>query len=74
MWSWTNHGGKIIVGNFHPGNPNRNYMEWCLDWLLIYRTEEDMLRLCEQAGIPEDCVSFDKEPLGVCVFCIVTRT
>lgn len=73
MWDWTAEGGRIVFGNYHPGNPNRNIMEWCLEWFLTYRTKEDMQMLCEEAGIPLECVSFEQEPLGICVFCVVTR-
>lgn len=58
-------GGRVIVGNFHPRNPSRAFMDEVLDWRLIYRTEADLDRLlansrfartstamrCEQAGI-----------------------
>ena len=73
MWDWTAEGGRIVFGNYHPSNPSRNVMEWCLDWSLTYRTQEDMMTLCEEACIPQECVSFEQEPLGICVFCVVTR-
>jgi extracellular factor (EF) 3-hydroxypalmitic acid methyl ester biosynthesis protein len=38
-------GGEIIVGNFHVKNPTRLYMDYWMDWTLVYRTEEDMLAL-----------------------------
>lgn len=72
MWRWAGDSGKIFVGNFHPGNPSRNFMEWCGKWFLKYRTPEELLMLCEQAGIPQECVTFDQDPLGVCVFLIIT--
>jgi len=73
MWKWIKKGGKIIVGNFHPRNPTRNYMEWGGNWFLFYRTELQLQKLCEKAGIPLDRISFDKEPLGVNIFCIITK-
>jgi hypothetical protein len=69
MWKWTKDGGSVIVGNFHPRNPSRNYMEWCGDWFLIHRTEPEMVLLCEQAGIRRENICFDQEPLGVNIFC-----
>lgn len=74
LWELISCGGKIVFGNFHPLNPSRNFMEWCLEWPLIYRAEEDLYRLCNAAGIPRDCVQIKKEPLGVCLFCDITRT
>ncbi len=38
-------GGDLLVGNFHVSNPSRCYMEYWLDWVLYYRTEEEFLRL-----------------------------
>lgn len=73
MWGWTKEGGSLIFGNFHPRNPSRNYMEWCGGWFLIHRTEEDMSLLCKMAGIPEACISFEQEPLGVNIFCVARK-
>lgn len=73
MWKWTADGGMIVIGNFHPSNPSRDYMEICGDWYLIHRTEEEMLALCERAGIPLDLVSFKKETLGINIFCTIEK-
>ena len=40
-------GGEIAIGNFHAQNPTRMYMEYWLDWYLIYRTEDDFLKMAE---------------------------
>jgi SAM-dependent methyltransferase len=67
MWSWTNEGGELIVGNFHVSNPVRPCMEWCVDWKLIHRSEEDMLRLFDKTGIRSTPrIHFEK--LGVNMF------
>ena len=34
-------GGKMIIGNFHKNNPSQTYMEYWLDWVLYYRTEDE---------------------------------
>lgn len=68
MWQHTAEGGEMIVGNFHPRNPTRNYMEWCMDWLLIHRTEDELTQLGIAAGIPEKNITIEQEPLGVCIF------
>ncbi len=73
MWSWTDIGGELIVGNFHVSNPDRPWMEWCGDWRLIHRTEEDMLRLCNKASIPLAAAQFHFEPLGVNMFLRVRK-
>ncbi len=43
-------GGTIVLGNFHVDNPSKHYMEYWCDWVLYYRTEEDMLNLLEVPG------------------------
>ena len=52
-------GGTLLVGNFHLGNPNRNYMAYWLDWVLCHRTEPALLQLA--AGLPgaRTSLSFD---------------
>ena len=73
MWRWAKEGGKVVVGNFHPRNPSRSFMEWCGQWFLIHRTEDDYRRLCRSAGIPEESIQFDREPLGCCIFLILEK-
>jgi extracellular factor (EF) 3-hydroxypalmitic acid methyl ester biosynthesis protein len=73
IWNWISPGGQMILGYSHPRHPDRNYLEWCLDWWLTYRTETEVYRLCKQAGIARDFMDIDEEPLGVSQFCIVTR-
>ena len=51
-------GGHLLVGNFHVDNPSRFYMEYWCDWVLYYRTEDDMLSLLDDATA-EKSVSFE---------------
>lgn len=73
MWDATVDGGEVIVGNFHTSNPDRPWMEWCGDWHLIHRDEEDMLHLCRQAGIPAESARFHYEPTGINMFLRITK-
>lgn len=73
MWGCVNVGGTMVIGNFHPNNPNRNYLEWCGGWFLIHRTGHDLTSLFLRAGIPENCLYIEQEPLGICVFCVATK-
>lgn len=43
-------GGEVLVGNFHCGDPTRLYMAYWMDWVLLHRTEGEMLALAE--GLP----------------------
>ena len=38
-------GGEMIIGNFHVSNPSKCYMEYWLDWVLYYRTEQEFRNL-----------------------------
>ena len=38
-------GGSLIVGNFHPKNPSRIYMEYWMDWAIYYRDETEFFEL-----------------------------
>jgi extracellular factor (EF) 3-hydroxypalmitic acid methyl ester biosynthesis protein len=38
-------GGRVILGNFHTGNPSKAFMDHVLEWRLVHRREEDMNRL-----------------------------
>jgi len=42
--------GRVFFTNIATGNPYRIFMEYLADWMLIERTEEDIMRLIEEAG------------------------
>lgn len=41
-------GGELLVGNFHVANPTRVYMDYWMDWSLIYRSEQTFLSLARR--------------------------
>lgn len=43
-------GGRLLVGNFTPGNWGRPYMDTFMDWRLEYRTPADMRQLGREAS------------------------
>jgi len=62
--TWVNEGGLIVSTNVTPRNPVRYFLEHLLEWNLIYRDENDMLRLAGDLGQSQaDC-----EATGVNVF------
>ncbi|MBI3396253.1 MAG: class I SAM-dependent methyltransferase [Spirochaetia bacterium] len=63
-------GGRIIVGNFHRANPDRTFMEYWLDWVLYYRTEEEMAELA--ASIPKASLRVFFEETGCQMFLELT--
>ncbi len=52
-------GGEMAIGNFHESNPNRYYMDYWLDWPIIYRTEESFIALAEGLKGAQTWVEFD---------------
>ena len=52
-------GGDLIIGNFHVSNPSKYYMEYWVDWALIYRTEEEFRRMYESISPAEASVLYD---------------
>ena len=73
MWDATAEKGEVIVGNFHTSNPDRAWMEWCGDWHLIHRDEEDMRDICHRAGVPTDSIQFHYEPTGINMFLRINK-
>ena len=68
-------GGKVVLGNFHPNNPDKVLMDYILDWKLIHRTEEDMNRLYGASNFAQPCTAIRFEASGVNMFaeCIKTE-
>ena len=62
--------GQIIIGNFSKDNPTVPLMEYVLDWLLIYRSSNDMLTLFSGIG---KAVSIEQEQLGINLFAVITK-
>lgn len=67
LWSMLKPGGKLLFANLHPDNPDRKFMEWVFDWKIIYRTEDDMIRLIKQADLPLDETQIQRDESGVCI-------
>ncbi len=63
-----NPGGRVILGNFHPANPAKEFMDHVLEWNLIHRTEEDMHRLFLASPFGSPCTKITYEELGIDLF------
>ena len=66
-------GGKLILGNFHPNNPLRAFMDYVLDWKLIHRTADEMNHLCQQSEFQCDFDQIDFEPTGINLFATIAK-
>ena len=61
-------GGKILLGNMHPANPAKEFMDSVLEWELIHRSEEDMNRLFQQSPFRRPCTRLVFEEVGIDLF------
>jgi extracellular factor (EF) 3-hydroxypalmitic acid methyl ester biosynthesis protein len=60
-------GGLLVVGNFAPNTPVRNFIEHFLEWFLIYRNSTELALLGPEQLPRESCV-IRAEPTGTNIF------
>jgi SAM-dependent methyltransferase len=70
MYASLAEGGKLIIGNFSKNNPTVPLMELVLDWNLIYRSEEDLMRIFKGIG---KSIHVEQEPLGINLFVVISK-
>jgi len=63
LYSNVAEGGMLLVPNFAKGILEQAYMDIFMDWKLIYRNENDMIRLSQLAGIPKEKVNLYRDPM-----------
>jgi SAM-dependent methyltransferase len=63
-------GGTLLLAQFldRQDHPDRNAMQWGMNWNLIYRTEAQLNNVFSQARWGAD-FQIDKEPLGLIALC-----
>jgi extracellular factor (EF) 3-hydroxypalmitic acid methyl ester biosynthesis protein len=65
-------GGLLIATNVHPSNPWRNWMEYLAEWHLVYRDEEQFLKLAPDRAPPGSIV-VKPDATGVNIFLEVRK-
>ena len=58
-------GGIFFFTNIATENPYRPLIEYFGDWFLIERSEDDIVRLCEAAGVTRERVTITRESSGL---------
>ncbi|HEY1660932.1 MAG TPA: class I SAM-dependent methyltransferase [Verrucomicrobiae bacterium] len=72
FWNLVAPGGLLLVSNVHSNNPSRGWMEYMVDWHLIYRDAEQMHDILPP-GVPKDKVRIFVEEIGVNIFAEIRR-
>jgi len=60
--------GQMVIGNFSTENPTQRVMEVIGEWFLNHRSSQHLKRLANEAGIADELIYVDKEPLGINLF------
>jgi extracellular factor (EF) 3-hydroxypalmitic acid methyl ester biosynthesis protein len=71
-WDWLAPGGKLVATNVDNSRPFRHMLEFLLDWHLIYRDREKMLKLVP-SEIPKEACGLTSDPTGVNLFLEIRR-
>jgi hypothetical protein len=61
------HEGRLVFTNIAAGNPFRVWIEYLANWTLIERSEDDVRRLCEEAGFSAPLIERDATGLAMVV-------
>ena len=61
-------GGRMILGNFHPDNTNRAFMDHILRWELNHRRKQDMHELGRTSRFDRNCSNLWVEENGINLF------
>lgn len=72
FWNTLTAGGSAYIGNMHPSNPCRWFLEQHLEWFLTYRSHDEMLAFATE-GAPDADISIVTEPTGVNPFLLVKK-
>lgn len=65
-------GGLLIATNVDRSNPSRNYMEYVVEWHLVYRNSEEFLKLAPAKARAETC-QVKTDATGVNIFLEVRK-
>jgi SAM-dependent methyltransferase len=65
-------GGRVILGNFHPNNPCKVFMDYIFEWKLIHRDEEEISNIFKKSAF--NCtptrIFFEDQGINMFVDCI----
>jgi extracellular factor (EF) 3-hydroxypalmitic acid methyl ester biosynthesis protein len=65
--------GLVLVSNVHVNNPSRGWMEYMVDWHLIYRDATQMDGILP-SNVPKEHIRIFIEPTGVNIFAEIRKS
>lgn len=65
-------GGLLVATNVDDSNPSRLWMEYVVEWHLVYRNSEQFLRIAPDSAPPENC-TVSRDATGVNIFLEVRK-
>ncbi|QIF01569.1 class I SAM-dependent methyltransferase [Roseimicrobium sp. ORNL1] len=65
-------GGLLVATNVDTSNPSRLWMEYVVEWHLVYRNKQQFLRLAPESAPPGSC-SVSSDTTGVNIFLEVRK-
>lgn len=74
LWRLVSPGGRLILTNFAQGSRGAGYMEAFMDWWLIYRTDDELLKLSSEVRESEiAAVNSLTDPFAAVHYVEITR-
>jgi extracellular factor (EF) 3-hydroxypalmitic acid methyl ester biosynthesis protein len=61
-------GGYAVLGNFNKGNPDKPFMDYVTEWVLIHRSPEEMKELYAQSKFGKLPVTVENDDTGIQLF------
>jgi extracellular factor (EF) 3-hydroxypalmitic acid methyl ester biosynthesis protein len=65
-------GGLLIATNVDSSNPSRNWMEYVLEWHLVYRDKEGFTKIAPDKA-PLEAINVKADETGVNIFLEVRK-
>ncbi len=72
-WALLEPGGTLFFTNILPDNPNRPWIEALSEWVLIERSERDIIEVVTSAGIPAEAISIERDATGLTALVSIRR-
>lgn len=67
-------GGKLVLGNFNKGNPDKPFMDFIVEWVLIHRSPDDLRELFSRSKFGNRPVTVDQDETGIQLFASCQKT